>query len=86
MFGMGVSYLREVSEPPIPFISTGKSQKVRTDRKTTFSGEFSVALPVIWVATRPKDIESWLDYLPKSRWSGNRSLGYVLGLGSDGFG
>ena len=80
MIRIGIPYLTEMSRSnPIPFISTGKSQKVEQDQKTTFFGDFMVALPVIWVATRPRDIESGLVFDHKPAWSGNSPLGYVLG-------
>ena len=79
MLGIGIPYLTKVSGHPIPFISTGKSQKVEQDQKTTFFGEFTVALPVIWVPTGPRDIECGLVFVQKSDWSGNSSLRYVLG-------
>jgi len=60
MIGIGILYLTKVSEHPIPFISTGKSQNVKLDQKTTFFGDFTIALPVIWVPTGPRDIECGL--------------------------
>ena len=76
MIGIGIPYLTKVSGDPIPFISTGKSQKVKLDQKTTFFGEFTVALPVIWVPTGPRDIECGLVFDHKSLWTGNRVFRY----------
>ena len=39
-----------------------------------------IALPVIWVATRPRDIESRLFFDHKPAWSGNSRFRYFLGL------
>ena len=61
-------------------VSTGKSQKVEQDQKTTFFGEFTVALPVIWVPTGPRDIECGLVFDHKSLSTGNRHIRYFLGL------
>ena len=58
MIGIGIPYLTKVSGHPNPLISTGKSQKVEQDQKTTFFGEFPVALPVNRGPTDPRDIES----------------------------
>ena len=88
MIGIGIPYLTKVSEnhkskliqDPIPFISTGKSQKVEQDQKTTFFGEFTVALPVIWVPTGPRDIECGLVFDHKSLSTGNRHIRYFLGV------
>ena len=79
MLGIGIPYLTKVSGHPIPFISTGNFQNVETDQKTTFFGEFTVALPVIGVATRPRDIESRFIIRPKVLWIGNRPIRYFLG-------
>ena len=86
MIRIGIPYLTKVSEHPIPFISTGKSQNVELDQKTTFFGDFTIALPVIWVPTGPRDIESGLVFDQKAGWSGNSRFRYVLGsaLGPDG--
>ena len=58
----GVLYLTEVSEHPNPFVSTGNTWINATDKKTAFFREFSVALPVIGVATRPKDMKFLFGY------------------------
>mgnify|MGYP006405860623 FL=1 len=79
MIGIGIPYLTKVSGHPIPFISTGKFQKVEQDQKTTFFGEFTVALPVNRGPTDPRDIESGLVFNHKSLWTGNGSFGILLG-------
>ena len=72
MIGIDVLYLTKVSGDPNPFVSSGEFQINRADQKTTFFGDFSVALPVIGVATRPKDMK-FLFVDPADRgWSGNR--------------
>ena len=86
MTAIGVCHLTIVSQDPNPFISTGNSWKSATDQKTTFFGEFTVALPVIGVATRPRDIESRFIIRPKVLWIGNRPIRYFLGLVCGAFG
>jgi len=72
-------YESMLDQDPIPFISTGKSQKIKLDQKTAFFGEFTVALPVNRGPTDPRDIESGLVLDHKSLCTGNRSFGILLG-------
>lgn len=83
MIRKDVPYLTKVSRPPYPFISTGNHWKSATDEKTTFFRELSVALPVIGVATRPKDIKCMFDIVraPEIVFWGTFIDGFAVGLG-----
>ena len=72
-------YESRLAQDPNPLISSGKSQKVKLDQKTAFFGEFTVALPVIWLPTGARDIECGLVFDHKLLWTGNHSFGILLG-------